>query len=282
MNHEIILSKSTESKLKAYLKNMPNSLVIVAPKYSGKKYLMQYIAKSIVGSKNINENVFYIKKEEDKINIGIDQIRYVKDKLKLKNHNNRIVMISDAEELSDPAQNSLLKILEEPPERTYFIFTISNINSLLETIKSRSVIWNIVNPSAREIENIFNPNNDELLSKYILMANNRIGMLNRIMNGSDDKIIGYFDIAKEIFKSNELDRLLILKRVDIDRESIKTLIDVLQIVCKSALESTIQKKSSTDKTFFWYTKLLNVTKAKDEIYNNVQPKLVIAKLILMI
>ena len=282
MNHEIILSKSTESKLKAYLKNMPNSLVIVAPKYSGKKYLMQYIAKSIVGSKNINENVFYIKKEEDKINIGIDQIRYVKDKLKLKNHNNRIVMISDAEELSDPAQNSLLKILEEPPERTYFIFTISNINSLLETIKSRSVIWNIVNPSAREIENIFNPNNDELLSKYILMANNRIGMLNRIMDGSDDKIIGYFDIAKEIFKSNELDRLLILKRVDIDRESIKTLIDVLQIVCKSALESTIQKKSSTDKTFFWYTKLLNVTKAKDEIYNNVQPKLVIAKLILMI
>lgn len=282
MNHEIILSKSTESKLKAYLKNMPNSLVIVAPKYSGKKYLMQYIAKSIVGSKNINENVFYIKKEEDKINIGIDQIRYVKDKLKLKNHNNRIVMISDAEELSDPAQNSLLKILEEPPERTYFIFTISNINSLLETIKSRSVIWNIVNPSAREIENIFNPNNDELLSKYILMANNRIGMLNRIMDGSDDKIIGYFDIAKEIFKSNELDRLLILKRVDIDRESIKTLIDVLQIVCKSALESTIQKKSSTDKTFFWYTKLLNVTKAKDEIYKNVQPKLVIAKLILMI
>lgn len=282
MNHEIILSKSTESKLKAYLKNMPNSLVIVAPKYSGKKYLMQYIAKSIVGSKNINENVFYIKKEEDKINIGIDQIRYVKDKLKLKNHNNRIVMISDAEELSDPAQNSLLKILEEPPERTYFIFTISNINSLLETIKSRSVIWNIVNPSAREIENIFNPNNDELLSKYILMANNRIGMLNRIMDGSDDKIIGYFDIAKEIFKSNELDRLLILKRVDIDRESIKRLIDVLQIVCKSALESTIQKKSSTDKTFFWYTKLLNVTKAKDEIYKNVQPKLVIAKLILMI
>lgn len=282
MNNEIILSKSSELKLKAYLKNMPNSLVIVAPRYSGKKYLMKHLAKLIVGSKNINENVFYIEKEEDKLNIGIDQIRYVKDRLKLKDQNSRVVMIPDADELSDPAQNSLLKILEEPPKRTHFIFTISNINSLIDTIKSRSVIWNIVLPNKSDIESKINPNQDEIISKYILMANNRIGMLNRIINGSDSKITEYYDTAKEILKSNEINRLLILKRIESDRESIKSLIDIFQIICQSALESTIKKESSYDKTTFWYSKLLHATNAKEEISKNAQPKLVMAKLILMI
>ena len=50
------------------------------------------------------------------------------------------MIISDAEKLCTQraeAANSLLKILEEPPERTLFILISSNINLLIPTIQSR-------------------------------------------------------------------------------------------------------------------------------------------------
>ncbi len=44
-----------------------------------------------------------------------------------------------AQEASEQAANALLKILEEPPDRTRFILTTSRPASLLETIRSRSL-----------------------------------------------------------------------------------------------------------------------------------------------
>lgn len=42
--------------------------------------------------------------------------------------------------LEPAAQNKLLKVIEEPPAGTYFIFTVSSAERLLSTIRSRSVI----------------------------------------------------------------------------------------------------------------------------------------------
>ena len=50
---------------------------------------------------------------------------------------NRVILISNAEDMTIQAQNCLLKILEEPPENTYFILTSSHPEQLLVTIRSR-------------------------------------------------------------------------------------------------------------------------------------------------
>lgn len=55
----------------------------------------------------------------------------------------RLFLIGDAENLvsqesSPEAANALLKLLEEPPNNTWFILTASNPGRLLETIRSRS------------------------------------------------------------------------------------------------------------------------------------------------
>lgn len=49
----------------------------------------------------------------------------------------RVVMIYRAEDLNPPAQNKLLKTLEEPPEGTFFLLTSEKKDSLLPTIVSR-------------------------------------------------------------------------------------------------------------------------------------------------
>lgn len=76
----------------------------------------------------------------DKDSIGIAQIQELQVVLRLKNfHANswRIAIIKKADLLTEEAQNSLLKILEETPPRTIIILLCNEIESLLSTIISR-------------------------------------------------------------------------------------------------------------------------------------------------
>ena len=72
--------------------------------------------------------------------ILIDQIRAMKRLVSLKSyeHGAKVYILSQAHSMTDDAQVSLLKILEEPPHNTYIILTSSSENALLTTIRSRS------------------------------------------------------------------------------------------------------------------------------------------------
>jgi len=74
--------------------------------------------------------------------ILINSIRDLKHDLSLSSVNNewRIILILQAEKLCIPspeAAHSLLKVLEEPPEKTLFILTSSQPGAILDTIHSR-------------------------------------------------------------------------------------------------------------------------------------------------
>jgi DNA polymerase-3 subunit delta' len=49
----------------------------------------------------------------------------------------RVVILDDAQRLNPQAANALLKILEEPPARTYFVLLVNEISQLLPTLRSR-------------------------------------------------------------------------------------------------------------------------------------------------
>ena len=52
-------------------------------------------------------------------------------------------VIEDVDKSSPQAMNSFLKFLEEPESNIVAILTTSNINKVLETIKSRCLILNL-------------------------------------------------------------------------------------------------------------------------------------------
>ena len=76
---------------------------------------------------------------------GIDTIRAINSFLSKKpiSHQNKIVLIQDAQNLLTEAQNALLKNLEEPGVNNYIILTADNSSSLLPTIISRCKIIKI-------------------------------------------------------------------------------------------------------------------------------------------
>ena len=64
----------------------------------------------------------------------------------------RVFILEDADRMNDEAANSLLKTLEEPPEKSMLILLTSNLYILLPTIRSRAQIVKFQPIPAREIE----------------------------------------------------------------------------------------------------------------------------------
>jgi DNA polymerase III subunit delta' len=103
-----------------------------------------------------NHPDFYtIKMEEGKKKISINQIKELQTNFYESSflNGNKIFLIENAEFLSKDASDSLLKILEEPPENTYFIITSHRAKQLSATIQSRCSEVFINNPQKQEIEN---------------------------------------------------------------------------------------------------------------------------------
>lgn len=71
--------------------------------------------------------------------ISVDQIRALADLLNISSHRGgpKVVVIHPAETLNVNAANALLKSLEEPSPRTYFMLVTHRPHQLLPTIKSR-------------------------------------------------------------------------------------------------------------------------------------------------
>ncbi len=89
-------------------------------------------------------------------NVKINSIRQLKKYLSVDKSEipYSAVIIEDAEKMSDEAQNSLLKSLEEPPEGIIFFLLVSDENSILDTIKSRAWYINFPNLTENDVAEI--------------------------------------------------------------------------------------------------------------------------------
>lgn len=76
---------------------------------------------------------------DDNAAIKIDPIRDVLERTQFRpfEGRRRVVIIGEADALVAPAQNALLKSLEEPPSGTVFILTTAVPDALLPTVRSR-------------------------------------------------------------------------------------------------------------------------------------------------
>jgi DNA polymerase-3 subunit delta' len=71
--------------------------------------------------------------------IGVDEAQAVVKKLQLKSYEGgcKVMIIWMAEKMNIAAANKLLKLIEEPPNKTVFILITENEEQILNTIKSR-------------------------------------------------------------------------------------------------------------------------------------------------
>jgi DNA polymerase III subunit delta' len=75
-----------------------------------------------------------------KSSIGIEQVLHWQERVYRKHFEGKykVFILEQADTLTIPAANALLKVIEEPPERTVIILSAQNAEALLPTIQSRA------------------------------------------------------------------------------------------------------------------------------------------------
>jgi DNA polymerase-3 subunit delta' len=85
--------------------------------------------------------------------ITIQQIRLLRERAQLKplRGQHRVFLIDRLDRANEQSANSLLKVLEEPPEHLVIMATAENLYDLLPTIRSRSIVFQMSRLSDEEM-----------------------------------------------------------------------------------------------------------------------------------
>jgi len=145
-----------------FLKNkLPNILMISGKKGVGKSTLINHLMFFVFDRENYDEknnefksnsqfyqqfvnnifsNIIYLSGSEFK-NIKIDDIRNLKNKIlqSSMSKNPRFIILDDIELFNANSLNALLKIIEEPTKKNFFILINNKSRPLMDTIKSRCI-----------------------------------------------------------------------------------------------------------------------------------------------
>ena len=164
-------------------KNLPKVLMFTGNKGSGKSTLVNHFLYSIFDKVNYNnktftisENSSFLKQFQNNIfsniiyinganykTVSIDDIRNLKKNILQTtiSKKDRFIIFDDIELLNQNSLNALLKVIEEPSQRNYFILINNKRKSLLKTIKSRALEVKIILNEKQRLEII-----NELVSFY--------------------------------------------------------------------------------------------------------------------
>ena len=96
-------------------------------------------------------NFYFLKKEEDKTNIPIEQLRKPKNFLTLSTTKKKILFIQNGEHIRVDGYNTLLKVSEEADDNTFIFIATNNINSIPATIISRFHKHKLPMPKREEV-----------------------------------------------------------------------------------------------------------------------------------
>ncbi len=153
--------------------------------------------------------------------IGIEQVHQLLHDLQYEQYEpagKRVVIIAQAHCLTLPAQNSLLKCLEEPPNTT-IILTSENLQSLLPTVISRCRSVHVPRVSddrlAAYLHPIF-PAQEKTIQTVVALSQGAVGIALSLLN--DAKALEQHQQLKEevenLFKSSELfDRMQLASKM---------------------------------------------------------------------
>jgi DNA polymerase-3 subunit delta' len=188
-------------------------------------------------SKLSSPNIHYIPDLDEKqniIEIKIDTIRDLKNKLQTKTFNNtqRVVIIDSADSLNKSSFNALLKLLEEPPSQTLIIIISHNVRNLPDTILSRCIKFHFKNLEHSEIAQILKKNNLDIdISRVTEIYSNHItpGKIVHLFMHDFDNILNDFNELKNTNNKDIHSRALYISRKYSSKENHQSFIIFFEI-----------------------------------------------------
>lgn len=131
--------------------------------------------------------------ETDRVQISIEQVRELVSKASMASSvgNYRVIIIEDADRMTERTSNVLLKELEEPSDRTIWILCAPSVSELLPTIRSRTRNLNLRLPSVEEVALLLHQRDGvdlEAARVAARQAQNHVGMARRLATNNDARL----------------------------------------------------------------------------------------------
>ena len=189
---------------------------LVGDEGMGKSTLSSYLAKMIVcehgsacgvcracvmADAGTHPDIEYILREEDKKSIGVEVMRRMIENIYVRPYSSpkKVIVINRFDTALPPAQNAVLKVLEEPPEYVVFLLSVSSENNMLDTVKSRSAIIRMEPYTKEEIKQFLRENTEaneaeiDFISEY---AEGNIGKGKLLAENQ-----GFARLRKDVFEA---------------------------------------------------------------------------------
>ena len=289
--NDLLVHPKTAASLKAVSDRPRSAVMLVGESGAGKKTFAFSLSADLLDismqALDYFPHFMHIYKHDGDKDISIGAIREVVSKLKLTIPGTqpikRIVLIEDAQLLSIEAQNSLLKVLEEPPAASLFILTVSSKLAVLQTIASRCQAIEILPVSLHQaIEYFEESNSREIIEKAWRLSGGNVGLMVSLINENESHPLKKaVDEAKTFLKKTRYQRLLMLEELAKDKSQLILFLDALERVVISAHRINVESDKIT-----LSKKLLTVRQmiieARVALETNVNPKITVTRMALCI
>lgn len=156
-------SQRSEIETSIYLHKLTHAIIIESGSLSERINFAAFLAAAIICSDSdaapcevcrdckkvfdqVHPDVYFYEREANKKEFSVKLVREKIKPLAFIKPNEasaKVFVIKDAQTMNASAQNALLKILEEPPANVHFILCCDSIAPMLETIRSRSTIYQL-------------------------------------------------------------------------------------------------------------------------------------------
>ena len=153
----------------------------------------------------------------------------------------RVFVLADVQNMTEQAQNALLKILEEPPAHVLFLLTCHQRSSLLETVLSRVFPVSLSGVPLEEATAVLRrrlPDRDETeLSRAAALWGGVIGQaLKGLQDGSYKEILELLPrLADGIVAPTELSLLKATAALEKRKDAVGAVLDGLRLILRDAL-----------------------------------------------
>ncbi len=187
--------------------------------------------------------------------ISIDRIREIRRTASFKSYEGqgRVFLLYDCDRLTIEASNSLLKILEEPPDKMYLIMTSSKPSMLLPTITSRCQLVKFGPLPATDIEQALITRKSVEAARARLLAQLADGSYRQALQLMDEELTKMQELALGFFRQsvqNDFKQLLyvdqLLSTFQRDLKSLRHLLSHVLIWVRDVLvyreQDTLEKR----------------------------------------
>ncbi|KKS37453.1 MAG: hypothetical protein A3G49_04185 [Candidatus Sungbacteria bacterium RIFCSPLOWO2_12_FULL_41_11] len=159
--------------------------------------------------------------------IGVDDILELRHLASLSSNSggHKFMVIDGADDMSDTAQNSLLKILEEPPPKTVFILITDSLEGLLPTIVSRTVPMEFSFVADDDLIPLLDESDvgAPKKEKILTISSGRPGIAIRAVSDKDylENEWLFYESFKKVFDSDALSQFLYSQKICQEPETVE-------------------------------------------------------------